>query len=184
MSVLVHARCKDGEALEKCHQVGMLVCLSRAAGWERARPGLHSTAGCVGSGMCGCSGVPTLLKTSRGCRAQQSRNPWTSCRSRSASRLHPRCHKRNLVTFSHWVAFKGKLAWIQGWNLPSLNCYSKNWHWSAKKDVQLFYSHNRAGKGSPLSLAVSDEEGPVPLSFEKLLRILPPHRTNVPAAVL
>lgn len=55
---------------------------------------------------------------------------------------------------------------------------------NCQEDVNLAYSHDRAGKGSPLSLAVSNEEGPVPLSSEQLLCILPPHRTNVPAAIL
>lgn len=102
----LHARCKDSEALGKCHRGGMLVYLSRAAGWERARPGLHSAAGCVGSGMCGGSGGPTPSEMSRGCRAQQSHTLWTSCRSRSASHPHPHCNREHFVTLDRWPVFK------------------------------------------------------------------------------
>lgn len=84
---------------EKRHQGGVLVFLSWAAGWERARPGLHSAAGCVGSGMCGDSGGPGLSARSTGCRARQSRTLWTSCRSCSASHPHSHCYNTK-VTFS------------------------------------------------------------------------------------
>lgn len=91
VSILVRPQCEYSEALGKCHQGGMLVCLNWAAGWERARPGLHSAAGCVGPGMCGDSGEPALSATSTSCRAQRSHILWTSCRSHSASHPHPHC---------------------------------------------------------------------------------------------
>lgn len=78
---------------------GVLVCLSWTAGWERARPGLHSAAGCAGSTTCGGSGGRAPWATSTSCRARRSRILWTSCRSRSASRPRPPCGKTN-VTFS------------------------------------------------------------------------------------
>lgn len=91
----------------------MLVCLSWAAGWEQARPGLHSAAGCAGSGMCDDSEGPALSGKSRGCRAQQSRTRSTSCRSHSASHPHPRCVKRNLVTFSKKIDYLRREKWYK-----------------------------------------------------------------------
>lgn len=46
------------------------------------------------------------------------------------------------------------------------------------------HSHNRAGKGAPLSLAVPDQEGPIPASLQQLLRLLPFHAATVPAPLL
>lgn len=88
------------------------------------------------------------------------------------------------VTLDKQLAFKGKpcLNNKDGICLVGIIIPIVALKW--QKDVNLSYSHNRAGKGSPLSLAVSDEEGPIPLSPEQLLCILPPHCTNVPAAVL
>lgn len=94
---------------EKRHQGGVLVFLSWAAGWERARPGLHSAAGCVGSGMCGDSGGPGLWARSTGCRARQSRTPWTSCRSCSASHPHSHCYGGK----KGHVFMRGQQSWLK-----------------------------------------------------------------------
>lgn len=78
------------EALGK-RQGAVLVYLSWATGWERARLRLHSAAGCVGQGMCVDNGEPALSGMSTGCRVQQSHILWTSCWSHNASHLHPHC---------------------------------------------------------------------------------------------
>lgn len=48
----------------------------------------------------------------------------------------------------------------------------------------LSYSHNRAGKGASLGLAVPDEECPIPPSFQQLLRLFASHSTNIPGPLL
>lgn len=48
------------------------------------RPGLHSAGRCVGPRRRSCSGAPGPWVTSTGCKARQIRNPWLSCRWRSA----------------------------------------------------------------------------------------------------